>query len=92
MNPSAKADAGVGGQPVAVLSDIHGNRWALAAVLDDIGRRGITRLLNLGDSLYGPLDPAGTAALLLGLDCLSIRGNEDRILLDAPCRMHSCAT
>jgi predicted phosphodiesterase len=40
--------------PVAVLSDIHGNRWALEAVLDDIRRRGIRDMFNLGDSLYGP--------------------------------------
>lgn len=67
---------------IAVLSDIHGNRWALAAVLEDVRRRGISRLLNLGDSLYGPLDPAGTADVLMTLDCLSVSGNEDRLLLE----------
>jgi predicted phosphodiesterase len=50
--------------PVAVLSDIHGNRWALEAVLDDISRRGIRDMVNLGDSLYGPLDPGGTAQIV----------------------------
>jgi predicted phosphodiesterase len=72
--------------PIAVLSDIHGNRWALEAVLDDIRRRGIRAMVNLGDSLYGPLDPAGTASILLGLDMPTVRGNEDRILLDEPGR------
>jgi len=61
---------------------VHGNRWALEAVLEDIERRGIRRLVNLGDSLYGPLDPAGTAALLLPLDAPTVRGNEDRIIID----------
>lgn len=68
--------------PVAVLSDIHGNRWALEAVLSDIGRRGIRDLVNLGDCLYGPLDPAATAAMLIELDLPTVAGNEDRILLE----------
>jgi diadenosine tetraphosphatase ApaH/serine/threonine PP2A family protein phosphatase len=70
----------------AVLSDIHGNRWALEAVLADIRRRGIRDMVNLGDCLYGPLDPAGTARILLGLDIPTVSGNEDRIILDEPGR------
>jgi predicted phosphodiesterase len=73
-------------QTFAVLSDIHGNRWALEAVLDDIRRRGVRDMVNLGDSLYGPLDPAGTARILLGLDMVTVSGNEDRIILDEPGR------
>lgn len=65
---------------LAVLSDIHGNRWALEAVLADIERRGIHKLVNLGDSLYGPLDPAGTAEALLPLNIPTVRGNEDRMI------------
>jgi len=76
--------------PVAVLSDIHGNRWALEAVLDDIRRRGIRDMVNLGDCLYGPLDPAGTARILMELDMPTVRGNEDRIILDEPGR-HSAS-
>ena len=67
---------------IAVLSDIHGNRWALEAVLRDIRMRGIRRIVNLGDSFYGPLDPGGTARVLLALDIASVRGNEDRILVE----------
>lgn len=67
---------------IAVLSDIHGNRDALAAVLQDIDRRGITRIVNLGDSFYGPLDPAGTAELLLAREIPTVSGNEDRIIYD----------
>jgi predicted phosphodiesterase len=70
------------GEAIAVIADVHGNRWALEAVLDDIERRGIDHLLNLGDSLYGPLDPAGTARLLRELDPVSVRGNQDRTLLE----------
>ncbi len=39
-------------------------------------------MVNLGDGLYGPLDPAGTARILLELDMPTVRGNEDRILLE----------
>ncbi|MCX6555276.1 MAG: metallophosphoesterase family protein [Candidatus Aminicenantes bacterium] len=66
----------------AVLSDIHGNRWALEAVLDDIRRRGIRDRINLGDCLYGPLDPAGTARILMELAMPTVRGNEDRIIIE----------
>ncbi|MBN2433317.1 MAG: metallophosphoesterase family protein [Acidobacteria bacterium] len=66
---------------LAVLSDIHGNRWALEAVLDDVRRRNVTTMINLGDCLYGPLDPRGTADVLLALDIPTVRGNEDRLLV-----------
>lgn len=69
---------------IAVMSDIHGNRWALEAVLADISRRGIRDMVNLGDSLYGPLDPRGTAQILMELALPTVRGNEDRIILDDP--------
>jgi len=72
--------------PIAVLSDVHGNRWALEAVLDDIRSRGIRDMVNLGDSLYGPLDPVGTAGILMELAMPTVRGNEDRILLEEPGR------
>lgn len=64
----------------AVIADIHGNSWALEAVLQDIDRRGIQAIINLGDCLTGPLDPARTADLLMERDILSVSGNDDRIL------------
>jgi predicted phosphodiesterase len=67
---------------LAVISDIHGNRWALEAVLRDIRERGIMEIANLGDCLYGPLDPAGTADILMSLDIPTVRGNEDRIIVE----------
>ncbi len=73
---------------LAILSDIHGNRWALEAVLDDVARRGVRRLVNLGDSLYGPLDPAGTAQVLIPMALPSVCGNEDRAITD-PSGVHS---
>lgn len=66
----------------AVLSDIHGNSWALAAVLEELNRRGITEIVNLGDLFYGPLDPAGTSEILRSFAWPTVRGNEDRILFE----------
>ena len=70
---------------IAIVSDIHANRWALEAVLADVRRRGVDRIFNLGDSVYGPLDPPGTARLLMGAPILSISGNQDRDILDHLC-------
>ncbi|MCP4590511.1 MAG: metallophosphoesterase family protein [bacterium] len=68
---------------VAVISDVHGNRWALEEVLKDIRRRGVQTIVNLGDSFYGPLAPAGTAEILLPLHLPTVRGNEDRLVVEA---------
>jgi len=66
----------------AILSDIHGNRWALDAVLDEMQRSDVDRVLNLGDCFFGPLDPGGTYARLLSYDWPTVRGNQDRSLID----------
>ncbi len=68
----------------AILSDIHGNIWALEAVLEDASRRAIDQFLNLGDILYGPLEPRKTFARLQSLDAVTIQGNQDREIYDAP--------
>lgn len=41
---------------VAVLSDVHGNADALAAVLVDIRQQSPDAIINLGDCFSGPLD------------------------------------
>lgn len=65
----------------AAIADVHGNRWALDVVLADIERRGIKTIVNLGDNLFGPLDPDGTASVLMRLDQPGVAGNQDRELL-----------
>jgi len=67
-----------------VLADVHGNSWALRAVLADLARRGVEAILNLGDSLYGSLDPRGSGELLMADFILSISGNQDRIVHRPP--------
>jgi predicted phosphodiesterase len=64
--------------PIAIIADVHGNSWALDAVLVDIRRRGIAQIINLGDSVYGSLDPAGAAQRLIDAGAVSIAGNQDR--------------
>jgi predicted phosphodiesterase len=66
---------------IAILSDIHGNLPALAAVLEDTRRRGVTRIVNLGDSLSGPLLPLETARFLMAQDWVQLAGNHERQLL-----------
>jgi putative phosphoesterase len=73
---------------IAVMSDIHGNLWALDAVLADIARRNVDMTVNLGDILSGPLLPAETAERLMPLALPTIRGNHERQVLEhEPARM-----
>lgn len=69
---------------IAVISDVHGNLGALAAVLADIDRRGVDQVVDLGDKLSGPLYPAETADLMMSRDILHIAGNHERQLLEFP--------
>ena len=69
---------------LAVISDIHGNIAALEATLADIGRRGISEIVNLGDCLSGPFDAVATAERLMSLQLPTVRGNHDRALYDRP--------
>ncbi|MFC8680858.1 metallophosphoesterase family protein [Microbacterium ureisolvens] len=62
---------------IAVISDVHGNLTALDAVLADIGSRGITRIVNLGDNIgKGPRGSATTERLREVCE-VNIRGNWD---------------
>ncbi|WP_128927498.1 metallophosphoesterase family protein [Bradyrhizobium guangxiense] len=66
----------------AAIADVHGNRPALEAVLADIAGLGIEEVVNLGDHVSGPLEAAATADLLMARGFPSIRGDQDRILLE----------
>ena len=67
----------------AVISDIHSNVWALEAVLEDAGKKGVDGLINLGDILYGPLAPGLTFDLLQSQEIITIKGNQDRQIYEA---------
>jgi len=69
-------------ESLAVISDIHSNHLALQAVLSDIENRGINQIVNLGDSLFGPVNPVATAELLMSnKKIVNIMGNCDQLLL-----------
>lgn len=67
---------------IAVVSDIHGNLPALEAVVKDIARQGVDLVVNLGDSLSGPLMPKETAQFLMARNWLHLAGNHERQLLN----------
>jgi predicted phosphodiesterase len=64
---------------MAVIADVHGNSWALEAVLADITRRGVTSIINLGDNANGPIDPVRSVQLLRASSAVHLRGNGDRM-------------
>jgi predicted phosphodiesterase len=66
---------------LALVSDIHGNLPALEAVVADIRRRGIDTVINLGDSLSGPLLPRETAQYLMAQNWFHLAGNHERQVL-----------
>jgi predicted phosphodiesterase len=63
---------------LAIIADMHGNLPALEAVLADIERRGVDRIVDLGDCVSGPLWPRETCALLMARGFPTVRGNHDR--------------
>lgn len=77
---------------VAVVADIHGNSWALDAVLEDLETWAPDQVFNLGDCTYGPLDPEGTMERLRPWDWPTVRGNQDRALGDAGAEARSSST
>jgi len=67
---------------IAIISDIHGNLPALEAVVADFTRRGVDAVINLGDSLSGPLYPRETAQFLMAQAWTQLAGNHERQVLD----------
>lgn len=65
---------------VAVISDTHGNAFALQAVLADLKAAAPDLVVNLGDQIEGCADPARAAALQAELGALEVRGNNEEKL------------
>ncbi len=66
--------------PVAAISDIHGNLPALEAVLADVEREGLEKIVVAGDTVSGPW-PAEVYDLLDAKGAIHVRGNADRLAL-----------
>jgi len=70
--------------PTAIISDVHANAEALKVVLADIDRRGLKRILCLGDIIgYGP-DPLDCVDLVMKRCEWSLMGNHDFSVLYEP--------
>lgn len=67
---------------IAVVSDIHGNLPAVEAVAADLRPRGPNVVINLGDSLSGPLRPRETAQFLMSEPWFHLAGNHERQILE----------
>ncbi|MHA0036748.1 metallophosphoesterase family protein [Deinococcus sp. PESE-13] len=69
---------------IAVFGDVHGNRFALEAVLKDMEAQQPDEWVNLGDQLFGGADPAGAWALQQHIKATygaaEVRGNTDERL------------
>ena len=72
---------------IAVFGDVHGNRFALEAVVADIERHAPNAWVNLGDQVFGGADPAGAWHLQQQVKAkygvLEVRGNTDERLGEA---------
>lgn len=66
-----------------MISDAHGNAYALEAVLREVRAAAPDLTVNLGDQVEGSADPGRAAALQLGLaqsGALEVRGNNEEKL------------
>ncbi|MBN2308285.1 MAG: metallophosphoesterase family protein [Candidatus Hydrogenedentes bacterium] len=77
----------------AVISDIHANLEALVAVLDEVDRAGVDRIVCLGDVVGYNACPNECADLIRGREVLTILGNHDAVAcgLEEPWGFHAAA-
>lgn len=68
---------------VAVVSDVHGNVPALAAVLAEVGSAGVDLVVSCGDLTWGA-EPDRTVRLMAGLGARArfVSGNADRAVVE----------
>ncbi|MCP2013730.1 putative phosphodiesterase [Deinococcus sp. HSC-46F16] len=74
---------------LAILTDVHGNRFALEAVLDDLRAVSPDAVHNLGDTVWGMADPAGAWALQREHAPPTVRGNTDEFFLADPSELEA---
>jgi putative phosphoesterase len=66
---------------LAVLSDMHGNDIAFAAVMDDLDRAGFDQIVCLGDAIQGGPQPVEVTRRLRERNIPVVMGNADSWLL-----------
>ena len=65
---------------MAVISDVHGNAFALEAVLREVEASAPDAVINLGDQVEGAADPGRAARMQAELRALEVRGNNEEKL------------
>ena len=71
-------------EKLGAIADVHGNALALAAVLRDAQEQGVGRLVDLGDTLYGPLRPREAYQFFRGAPIVAgVAGNQERKIFEA---------
>ncbi|MBC7647118.1 MAG: metallophosphoesterase family protein [Pseudopedobacter sp.] len=65
---------------VAVISDVHGNAFALEQVIGDLRSESPDLILNLGDQVYGRADPARAFEMQRNLRAVEVLGNCELLL------------
>ncbi|MCF7886105.1 MAG: metallophosphatase family protein [Candidatus Marinimicrobia bacterium] len=68
---------------IAVISDVHGNLEAFRTVLEDIKKKNIDRIYNLGDFVDYGADSEEVARIIMESDMESIIGNHEYPFIDA---------
>ncbi len=66
---------------IGVISDIHGNAFALDVALADLRRNAVDHIVCLGDAIQGGPQPAEVVGRLRELNCPVVMGNADEWLL-----------
>lgn len=67
---------------IAVLADIHANLEALEAVLIDVGKMGVDRIVCLGDIVGYGVDPVACINRLREVGAECVLGNHDQAVID----------
>jgi predicted phosphodiesterase len=66
---------------IAIISDSHGNAFALETALVDIKSAGVDTIVCLGDAIQGGPQPAQIVAIYRDLNCPIVIGNADAWML-----------
>src|SRR5215468_6991406 len=69
---------------LALVSDQHANDVAFRTVVEDLDRIGVDQVVCLGDVVQGGSEPPETLERLSALDCATVLGNADALLLEVP--------
>jgi predicted phosphodiesterase len=65
---------------VAIVSDLHGNTFALEAILEDIAKQGVDQIIVAGDSVNGHPNSKQCWDMVMKLGCPVLQGNHEQYM------------